>query len=395
MQLKTFHWEIKDLLIQFLAAFDNVVIKRYNARRVPGTTQQVRYVYAPKQRVLYDLINPGQNLTLPVISVTISNITRDVNRVFNKNAGFFAHGTDSELNPAALTYYYRTPVPVNIDVKMYILTRYQSDMDQILSNFVPYNNPYVVISWTVPKDYNLPYTQEIRTEVLWNGSINLDYPIDINGGQKAQIIADTTFTIKGFLFPAAVDPVSNIFKIDSNFTAVSTETDLSNFTFEELLSQVITENSPSSATMNTETVTVSGKPRITNVAIKTDLGFFGLPGTIIDVLTGAEKQFIVYGDRFNYVTGNGLYLSSNSFDGTQGYYDFYSNTRSVSAQNPPFSAYAVNNYYAINDSSLVFTLSALSQPQKIEIIYANEAGYALASSAKKFEYINIISSLSS
>ena len=121
MQLKTFHWEIKDLLIQFLAAFDNVVIKRYNANRVTGASQQVRYVYAPKQRVLFDLINPGQNLTLPVVSVTISSITRDVNRVFNKNAGFFAHGTDSELNPAALSYYYRSPVPVNIEVKMYIL----------------------------------------------------------------------------------------------------------------------------------------------------------------------------------------------------------------------------------------------------------------------------------
>lgn len=394
MQLKTFHWEIKDLLIQFLAAFDNIVIKRYNNRRVAGASQQVRYVYAPKQRVLHDLINPGQNLTLPVVSVTISSITRDVNRVFNKNAGFYAHGTEKEFDPAALTYFYRTPVPVNIDVKMYILTRYQSDMDQILSNFIPYNNPYVVISWTVPKDFNLPYTQEIRTEVQWSGSINLDYPIDINAGQKAQIIADTTFTIKGFLFPAVEDPVANIFKIDTNFTAVSSRTDLDNFTFEELLSQAITLNSPNSAFVNTETVTVSGKPRITNVAIKSDLGFYMLPDTIIDVVTGAQRELIVYGDRFDNIVANGLYLSSNSFDGGQGYYDFYSNTRSVSAFNPPFSGYAVNIFQTINSQSIVFTLSALNKPQKIDIIYANEAGYALASKSKRFDFVNVLSSFS-
>jgi len=388
-----FHWEVKDLLIQFLAAFDNVVIKRYNAKRVAGASQQVRYVYAPKQRVLYDLINPGQNLTLPVVSVTISSITRDVNRVFNKNAGFFAHGTDSELNPAALSYYYRSPVPVNIDVKMHILTRYQSDMDQILSNFIPYNNPYIVVSWTVPKDFNLPYTQEIRTEVMWNGSINMDYPIDINGNQKAQIIADTSFTIKGFLFPAAEDPVSNIFKIDTNFSAVSTQTDLSNFTFEELLSQVITANSPNSAFTNTEIVTVSGRPQITNVAIKTDLGFYSLPITNISILTGTSRDFIAYGNWFEYQTGNGLYVSSNNFNGSQGYYDLFSNNRSTSAGNPPFSAYAVNKFQTVDRNTLTFTLSALDQPQKIDIIYANEAGYALASDSKRFDAIEIVKEL--
>ena len=393
MQLKTFHWEIKDLLIQFLAAFDNVVIKRYNANRVTGASQQVRYVYAPKQRVLFDLINPGQNLTLPVVSVTISSITRDVNRVFNKNAGFFAHGTDSELNPAALSYYYRSPVPVNIEVKMYILTRYQSDMDQILSNFVPYNNPYVVISWTVPKDYNLPYTQEIRTEVMWSGTINMDYPVDINGNQKAQIIADTSFTIKGFLFPAAEDPVSNIFKIDTNFTAVSNQTDLSNFTLEELLSQVITTNSPNSAFFNTESVTVSGRPQITNVAMKSDLGFYTLPLTNITVLTGDVRDFIVYGNWFDYQTGNGLYVSSNNFNGSQGHYDLFANNRNLSASNPPFSAYAVNEFQTAGRNTLTFTLSSFDQPQKIDIIYANPAGYTLASYSKRFDAIEVVKEL--
>jgi len=269
VKVRSFYFEVKDLLIQFLAAFDNVVIQRYNKNREAGATQQVRYVYAPKQRVMYDLVNPGQNLTLPVISVTIGSITRDNNRVFNKNSGFYAHGTREEANPGPYSYYYKTPVPVNIAVKMSVITRYQSDMDQILSNFIPFNNPYIILSWTVPKELDLPFTQEIRSEVLWDGNVSLSYPTDINGGQKAQIIADTSFTIKGWLFPDPQDPVKNIYRVDVNMTAVSSGTVLEYGSYATLKTQVVTNTDPQSAYYNTDFFSISGKPLITGIKMYT------------------------------------------------------------------------------------------------------------------------------
>lgn len=269
MRQYSYYFEVKDLVLQFLAAFDNVVIKRYDKNRNPLTTQQVRYVYAPKQRVLFDLVNPAQNVTLPCISITINSISRDNNRVFNKNAGFYAHGTPTERAPGGQSYYYKAPVPVNIDISMSIIARYQSDMDQILSNFVPFNNPYIILSWTIPKEFNLPYTQEIRTEVAWNGNINLEYPTDINGQQKAQIIANTGFTIKGFLFPDPENPVNNIFRIDVSMTAVSAGTPLEYGAYNTLKSQVITDQDSLSAFYNTDTFSISGRPVITGVQLYT------------------------------------------------------------------------------------------------------------------------------
>lgn len=265
MLQKSFHFEIKDLLVQFLAAFDNIVIKRYNKNRSSNNELKVRYIYAPKQRVLFDLVNPAQNITLPVVSVTIASISRDNERVFNKNVGFFAPNSPYERNPTYLTNYYRSPVPVNITVNMSIIARYQTDMDQILSNFIPHNNPYVILSWTVPKEFNLPYTQEIRSEVLWDGVINLKYPTDINGNQKTQIVADTTFTIKGFLFPVEQDPISNIFKIDVTTTAVSSKFDLVFGSYASLSSQTILPDSSLSAFTNASNFAVSGRPIITGV----------------------------------------------------------------------------------------------------------------------------------
>ena len=267
MRQYTYYFEVKDLILQFLAAFDNVVIKRYDKNRHALTSQEVRYIYAPKERVLFDLVNPGQNITLPVVSITIGSIVRDNNRVFNKNAGFYAHGSSQADNPTPQSFYYKAPNPVNIAIKMSIIARYQSDMDQILSNFIPFNNPYIILSWTVPKSFNLPYTQEIRTEVLWDGNIGFDYPTDINGQQKALIVANTGFTIKGWLFPDPQDPVKNIFRIDTNMTAVSSGTQLTYGSYNTLKSQVVTDQSPVSGTYNTDQFTVSGLPLITGVRL--------------------------------------------------------------------------------------------------------------------------------
>ena len=77
------------------------------------------------------------------------------------------------------------------------------------------------MSWIVPTSQNLASNYEIRSEVLWSGDISLDYPIEVSGTQPARVIANTSFTIKGWLFRGPVDDVKNIFTIDQNFVPVS------------------------------------------------------------------------------------------------------------------------------------------------------------------------------
>ena len=135
----TYSFEIKDLLTQFLCAFDDVVIKRYDKDRNAREDISVRYVLAPKQRVMYDIVNKAQNLTLPVVAINVTGISRDTTRVFNKLDSVY--NPISEANNSTIMM----PVPINIEVSMSILARYMQDMDQILSNFIPYNNPYIIM----------------------------------------------------------------------------------------------------------------------------------------------------------------------------------------------------------------------------------------------------------
>lgn len=206
-------------------------------------------MYSPKQRVLYDLVNKAQNITLPVVAVSISSMNRAVDRVFNKTQGMTFASTLS-TTPAV-----RMPVPVDIGVNMSIITKFQTDMDQILSNFVPYNNPYIILSWKIPTDFNLANLYEIRSEVLWSGSIGLTYPTDLAATDKYRIVADTTFIIKGWLFPATGDTAGIIYVINENNYATSILT-----TYDQLSGETFTYPVSSGVVNELETVQLSGSP---------------------------------------------------------------------------------------------------------------------------------------
>lgn len=265
MKKQAFHFEIHDLLTQFVTAFDDVVIKRYDINsKTAAESVAVRYVYSPKQRVLFDLVNKAQNITVPVIAVSIGGYSRDQSRVFNKIDGITRARSVSDSTIADKSVHFRMPVPVDVSINMSIIAKFQTDMDQIISNWVPYSNPYIVISWKVPNEPNtgfgLAINEEIRSIVDWSGQISMQYPTDINAQQRYQVTADTNFTVKGWLFPANESYAKNILKIDANFY------NSRNITIYESLTGDSFFYSTSSALVNeTETVTVSTNPAITNI----------------------------------------------------------------------------------------------------------------------------------
>lgn len=227
MKSNPFHFEIKDLLIQFVAAFDDVIIGRYNRQREVMDKIRVKYLYAPKQRVLHDLVNKPQHIKLPAIAVNIQGVTRDNDRVFNKIAGSYYQRNQSLPDALVKTDFLPQPVPVDIAINMSVITKYQTDMDQILTNFVPYTDPYIVISWQIP-DKNMSTKQEIRSLIEWSGNINMDYPLDINANQPYRVTADTSFTIKGWLFKKEQKQLPNVLTISVNAEHVIDEPNVTN-----------------------------------------------------------------------------------------------------------------------------------------------------------------------
>ena len=86
------------------------------------------------------------------------------------------------------------------------------------------------------------------------------------------------------------------------------------------------------------------------------------PTYVIPVSTN-NRVITLYGNMFKYQTANGLYLSSNKIDLPVRRYDFYSDVKSVSSNNPPFSGVPINNFLVYNNNVIQFTLSAFKTPQ--------------------------------
>lgn len=347
-------------MTQFVAAFDDCIISRYNKNRVEQEKIQVRYVFVPKQRVMYDIVNKAQNITLPVVAINITGISRDQSRVFNK------------LEP---TYYPLTapggnrksskllqPVPININVSFSILTRYMLDMDQILSNFVPYTDPYIILSWLVPTELGLPNT-EIRTEVLWSGDISLTTPIETTYSDQFQSVADTSFTIKTWLFKQEQEPEGLIYRVNNNFHTVGSDQ----------IFKLVNPYQSLSSYDTTDVITVSGSPAITNF-------FYTLSGTTVPITSPIsikktrDNQFIIVGKNFNYSTS--FYLSSNTPN-------FFTNYTQLSTfYSPVVSAYKVDQFTSVldaNTATIYIPTNTLSASGNFTIIASNVAGWASTS----------------
>lgn len=367
MKDKPFHFELQDLLIQFIAAFDDVTISRYDKNRSERERLKVRYIHAPKERVLYDIVNKAQNITLPVISVNVTSLTRDENRVFNKIEGFYLPVKRTE--ESKLTTHIGMPVPVNVSVSMNILASYQSDLDQIVSNFAPYTNPYVVISWKIPTDFGLTDITEIRSKVLWDGNINYEYPIDVDAGAKPRFIATTSFIIEGWLFPEAPqDPIKNIYFINDIFhlrpklNTLEEDTDL-------LLSNDY--NSLTGIDAETETVSISGVPYVTNLYKMTDKGLIDLNNSTYTLSTDLVRtnSFLILGENLKWTTN--VLVSSNNlslFGNLTGFdYIYY----------PSLSGFLLSpdNYSILSDTSVSVEIPQLSNIGSLNIALMNFVGF--------------------
>ena len=368
MKKYTYNFEVKDLLTQFVAAFDDTVIKRYNKEREAEQEIAVRYVMAPKQRIMYDIVNKAQNLKLPVVSIDLASISYDTDRVFNKLDGFDNYGeeTASAIN---------TPVPVNLEVNMSILCRYMSDMDQILANFIPYTNPYIVLAWREPVDQALlsagevPFDPiEIRSEVLWSQNISMNTPKDTTYSEKFRIVADTSFTIKGWMFRNKNETSNPIYFIDTNFIDAS-----KGYNFAPALTAIDYDSFSASLSedTNVETISLSGYPF-------TDSVFYNASGSPIPVnsavtITTQAKDlnkgtFTLIGQNYN-ETEFVLLSSTSALTDTLTSVDTrYTGT--IDGYLLPLSSYTV-----MSDTVMNVNLSDLNTPGTFQVVVKNPAGW--------------------
>lgn len=322
-------------MTQFTAAFDDTTVYRYTKAGVPKEKIKVRYVFGPKQRVMYDIVNQDKNITLPAISMEHKNLKRDSTRIQFKDQKYsrpnYSIGSVSKVP---------TPIPVSMDVEVMIASPIKEDIDQIATNIVAFFNPYLIISWKVPEEFGMDFIDELRTEVTWSGSIDWENPLNITNTDKYIVVASTSFSVKGWIFPPTESTVAPIYVINSNFVALSSETNI--YSYNSLVNQM-DEN-------NTDNILISAYPEFINYFIN------GIPYEQLSINNLEGNTFTFYGKRFGY--NNTWAISADSVIPGLEYIEI------DTAKFPTISAYKIPDYlittYTDNIATISFETNLLS-----------------------------------
>jgi len=334
-------------------------------------------VFAPKQRIMYDVVNKAQNLQLPVVAVNLTSVSYDTDRVFNKLHNFNNSGGTNTASSI------RTPTPVNLTVNMSILCRYMQDMDQILSNFIPYTDPYIVLAWKEPvSDALASDVIEIRTEVLWDQSINLNTPTETTYSDKFRIIADTSFTIKGWLFRNQNETSNPIYFIENNFINTS-PTYSFNQAITSLEYEAFFDSLTADAGYDIDTISLSGIPEISNIYFNTSASLLEQDGPITVALSAYAyntNSYTLLGAHYSETEF--VLLSSNSTI-TTGFTSLSTTyTGVVSGYLLPAA-----NWTVLSDEIINITLPLLLDSGRFDIIIKNPAGWKTSAEIDGF-YLN-------
>ena len=143
-----YHGTIRKAIVAFGNLFSNIYIDRKQGDSVTGTTAQrlqIPLAYAPKEKWIVRLdsdptLENHTYTTLPRLSFEIIGYNYDATRKTARLGKISQKDTDSSRTSVY------APVPYNLDISMYVLTKNQEDGLQILEQILPTFTPEYTLS---------------------------------------------------------------------------------------------------------------------------------------------------------------------------------------------------------------------------------------------------------
>lgn len=185
-----YHETIKKTIIAFGALFSNIQVIRRNGSNVVDVIK-VPIAYGPKEKFIARLdadpeLNDGVFITLPRLSFEI--------QAYNFNAAEMTNSNNkiSCAKPDGTTFIY-TPVPYDLNVQLYALTKGTEDGLAITEQILPLFQPKYTVTINALPEMNLMLDFPI---ILNNVSVQDDYEGDFSTRRLVTHVFDFTIKIK-------------------------------------------------------------------------------------------------------------------------------------------------------------------------------------------------------
>jgi len=197
-----YHGIIRKTIVGFGSLFSNIYIDRNQGDSVTGATiqrVQVPLAYAPKEKWLVRLdsdpnLENNTYITLPRMSFEITGYTYDATRKTNRMSTVTTGTGTTNQNKVF------SPVPYNIDIYLYILTKTQEDGLQILEQILPTFTPEYTLQIKQVEEMGITTPCPV---ILNSVTVQDDYDGDF---QTRRFVTHTlSFTIKTSIFGATTN----------------------------------------------------------------------------------------------------------------------------------------------------------------------------------------------
>jgi hypothetical protein len=148
-----YHQIIKKTIVGFGALFSNIQVLRHNSAGNVAEVVKVPIAYGPKEKFITRIdsdpeLNAGVFITLPRLGFEITGYNFNHQEMTNRNNKISCSKTDG----TTFTY---TPVPYDISIQLYALTKGTEDGLAITEQILPLFTPEYTLTLTALKDMNL------------------------------------------------------------------------------------------------------------------------------------------------------------------------------------------------------------------------------------------------
>ena len=191
-----YHETIRKVIVAFGTMFNNISIVRKDNSGAIVQSMKVPLAYGPRQKFLTRLRDDPDlakqvAVTLPRIGFEIQNLTYDPSRKLNRVQKFKKiKGSDSKRLDSQYM-----PVPYNLGIELYVLSKSSDDALQIVEQILPYFQPDYSITIHVMPDMSIKRVVPIFLE-------SINYSDDYLGDFESRraIIYTLGFTAKFYLY---------------------------------------------------------------------------------------------------------------------------------------------------------------------------------------------------
>lgn len=208
-----YHGLIKKVIIGFGNLFSSIKIERKEVDSVNGPTIQTLQVplsYAPKEKWLVRLeqdshLENHTYISLPRMSFEITGYVYDFDRKVGKMNQIACRSPEGAL----VTY---SPVPYNLAVTLYILTKNQEDGMQIIEQILPTFQPEYTLSINAIPDMNI-----IQKIPIILNSVAVEDEYEGSFETRRFVTHTLDFTVKLNLF-GPISSAAPIYHVDANIS---------------------------------------------------------------------------------------------------------------------------------------------------------------------------------